>query len=67
MSTVQLEEAIRAGQPVALVLDEDDKPLIDDLRTQLPEFARATRRDYTALAVFTWPPRTPVADIAIPR
>jgi len=62
MSTEQLEAAIRAGQPVALVLDEDDKPLIEELQTQLPEFARASRHDYTALAVFTWPPRTPMAD-----
>ena len=61
MSTVQLADAIRSGQPVAVILDEDDKPLIEDLQAQIPDFARASRRDYTAIAVFTWAPRTPLA------
>ena len=61
ISTEQLEQAIRTGHPVALALDEDDKPLIQDLRTQMPELGAAARHDYTALATFTWLPRTPVA------
>lgn len=63
LSTVQLADAIRAGQSVAVILDEDDKPLIDELRTQVPEFAAASRSEHTALTVFTWAPRTPLADI----
>jgi mannosyltransferase len=61
ISTVQLGDAIRSGRPVSLILDDDDAPLIQDLQADLPEFTAAARRDYPALAVFTWPPvgRTP--------
>ena len=55
ISTAQIGDAIRAGRPVSLFLDDDDEPLIRDLRTQLPALATATRRDYAALIVFTWP------------
>ncbi len=62
MSTAQLADAVRAGQSVALVLDIDDQPLIDELQVQVPEFSRASRQDYTAIAMFTWAPRVPLAD-----
>ena len=55
MTTAQLDAAVRSGQPVWLILDEDDVPLIPDLRAQLPEFAAATRRAFPVLTVFKWP------------
>jgi uncharacterized membrane protein len=55
ISTAELRDVVRSGQPVSLVLDSDDTRSFADLTGRIPEIANAVRDDYPALAVFIWP------------